>query len=102
MSTIKKVKVAVVGCGVISEIYLTNMTSKFEILEVVGCCDIIPERMERRSKQFNIRQMKIEEILNDKDIELVLNITDPVNHHLVSSQVLNAGKNLYSEKPIDL
>jgi predicted dehydrogenase len=102
MGNMKKVKVAVVGCGVISEIYLTNMTSKFEILEVVGCCDIIKERMEKRANQFNIKQMNIEEILNDKDIELVLNITDPVNHHLVSSQVLNAGKNLYSEKPIDL
>jgi predicted dehydrogenase len=102
MSKIKKVKTAVVGCGVISEIYLKNMTSAFEILEVVGCCDIIKERMERRANQFNIKQMSIEEILNDKSIELVLNITDPVNHHLVSSQVLNAGKNLYSEKPIDL
>ncbi|GHV43066.1 oxidoreductase [Spirochaetia bacterium] len=102
MDKIKKVKVAVVGCGVISEIYLTNMTSKFEILEVVGCCDIIKERMEKRANQFNIKQMNIEEILNDKDIELVLNITDPKNHHLVSTQILNAGKNLYSEKPIDL
>jgi predicted dehydrogenase len=102
MGKIRKVKVAVVGCGVISEIYLTNMTSKFEILEVVGCCDIIKERMEKRARQFNIKQMVIEEILNDKDIELVLNITDPVNHHLVSGQVLNAGKHLYSEKPIDL
>jgi len=102
MGKINKVKVAVVGCGMISEIYLKNMTSAFEILEVVGCCDIIKERMEKRSTQFNIRQMLIEEILDDKSIELVLNITDPVNHHLVSSQVLNAGKHLYSEKPIDL
>ena len=102
MAKVKKVKTAVVGCGMISEIYLQNMTRKFEILEVAGCCDIVKERMERRAKQFNIKQMSIEEILNDKSIELVLNITDPVNHHLVSSQVLNAGKNLYSEKPIDL
>ncbi|AEF83095.1 Gfo/Idh/MocA family protein [Leadbettera azotonutricia] len=102
MAGIPKVKVAVVGCGVISETYLTNMTKFFEILDVVGCCDIIKERVEKRANQFNIRQMTIDEILNDKSIELVLNITDPVNHHLVSSQVLNAGKNLYSEKPIDL
>jgi predicted dehydrogenase len=102
MGKLKKVKVAVVGCGVISEIYLTNMTSKFEILEVIGCCDIIKERMEKRANQVNIRHMNIEDILNDKEIEVVLNITDPVNHHLVSTQVLNAGKNLYSEKPIDL
>ena len=102
MASFPKVKTAVVGCGMISEIYLENMTKAFDILEVVGCCDIIKERMERRANQFNIKQMKIEEILNDKSIELVLNITDPVNHHLVSTQVLNAGKNLYSEKPIDL
>ena len=102
MAKIKKVKVAVVGCGMISEIYLKNMTSAFEILEVVGCCDIIKERVERKANQFNIKQMQIEEILADKSIELVLNITDPVNHHLVSTQVLNAGKHLYSEKPIDL
>ena len=102
MANPKKVKTAVVGCGMISEIYLKNMTGAFKILEVVGCCDIIKERMERRAAQFNIKQMSIEEILNDKEIELVLNITDPVNHHLVSSQVLNAGKHLYSEKPIDL
>ncbi|MDR2102803.1 MAG: Gfo/Idh/MocA family oxidoreductase, partial [Treponema sp.] len=102
MGTIKKVKTAVVGCGMISDIYLQNMTSAFEILEVVGCCDIIKERMENRASKYQIKQMRIEEILGDKDIELVLNITDPVNHHLVSTQVLNAGKHLYSEKPIDL
>ena len=102
MAKINKVKTAVVGCGMISEIYLKNMTSVFEILDVVGCCDIIKERMEKRANQFNIRQMSIDEILNDKSIELVLNITDPVNHHLVSSQALSAGKHLYSEKPIDL
>jgi predicted dehydrogenase len=102
MKKFKKVKTAVVGCGVISDIYLQNMTGAFEILEVVGCCDIIKERMEKRANQYHIRQMSIEEILADKSIELVLNITDPKNHHLVSSQVLNAGKHLYSEKPIDL
>jgi predicted dehydrogenase len=102
MGKVNKVKVAVVGCGMISEIYLKNMTSAFEILEVVGCCDIILERMEKKAASYNIKQMRIEEILDDKSIELVLNITDPVNHHLVSSQVLNAGKHLYSEKPIDL
>jgi predicted dehydrogenase len=55
MSTIKKVKTAVVGCGIISEIYLKNMTGAFEILDVVGCCDIVRERMEKRAAQFNIK-----------------------------------------------
>ena len=102
MEKVKKVKTAVVGCGVISDIYLKNMTSNFSILEVAGCCDSLPERVKERAAQYNIKPMKIEEILEDKSIELVLNITNPVNHHEVSTKVLNAGKNLYSEKPIDL
>jgi predicted dehydrogenase len=102
MEKFKKVKTAVVGCGVISDIYLKNMTSNFSILEVAGCCDIIRERAEKRAAQYGVKPMTLEEILGDRSIELVLNITDPVNHHRVSSQILRAGKNLYSEKPIDL
>ena len=102
MSKLEKVKTAVVGCGMISEIYLQNMTKNFAILDVVGCCDTVKEKVEKRANQFNIKQMTFDEILSDKSIELVLNITDPVNHNVVSSKILNAGKHLYSEKPIDL
>ncbi|MCL2008826.1 MAG: Gfo/Idh/MocA family oxidoreductase [Treponema sp.] len=102
MSKIKKVKTAVVGCGMISEIYLQNMTKSFQILEVAGCHDVDKKKMEKRAKQFNIKQMSMEEILNDKSIELVLNITSPTSHHGVSAKILGAKKHLYSEKPIDL
>ena len=33
----KKMRVGVVGCGAISDIYLTNMINRFENLEVVSC-----------------------------------------------------------------
>jgi predicted dehydrogenase len=98
----KKVKTAVVGCGVISDIYLQNMTSAFEILEVVGCSDKIPEQMEKQAQKYGIKPMKIEEILADKSIELVVNLTTPGAHHQVTKQALEAGKHVYSEKPMDL
>ncbi|MDR0562075.1 MAG: Gfo/Idh/MocA family oxidoreductase [Spirochaetaceae bacterium] len=102
MEKFKKVKTAVIGCGVISDIYLQNMTSQFAILDVAGCNDIIKERMDHRAAQYHIKPMSLEEILNDKSIELVVNLTTPGSHHLVTSQALNAGKHVYSEKPIDL
>ncbi|MDR2535005.1 MAG: Gfo/Idh/MocA family oxidoreductase [Treponema sp.] len=102
MDQCKKVKTAVIGCGTISDIYLRNMTSQFAILDVVGCNDIIKERMDHRAAQYHIKAMSLEEILNDKHIELVVNLTTPEAHHLVTSQGLNAGKHVYSEKPIDL
>jgi predicted dehydrogenase len=98
----KKVKTAVVGCGVISDIYLQNMASTFEILELAGCSDIMPERMENQAKKYGIKPMRLEEILSDKSIELVVNLTTPGAHHQVTKQALEAGKHVYSEKPIDL
>lgn len=94
----EKVKVAVIGCGTISEIYLTNMTQTFSILEVVGCSDRIPERSARRAEQFGIRQMTNEEILTDPEIQIVAVLTDPDNHYEVTRSVLNAGKHAYCEK----
>ncbi|MDR2484486.1 MAG: Gfo/Idh/MocA family oxidoreductase [Treponema sp.] len=102
MEKFKKVKTAVVGCGTISDIYLQNMTSQFQILDVVGCHDFIQERMEDRAAQYGIKPMSLEEILNDTHVELVVNLTTPDAHHLITSRALNAGKHVYSEKPIDL
>ena len=44
----KPVKVAMIGCGSISGIYLQNITNVFKELELVGVCDLIRERAERR------------------------------------------------------
>ena len=42
----QKVKVAIVGCDSISDIYMTNITSgKFQILELVACSDLMADRM---------------------------------------------------------
>ena len=46
MAEIKKVKVAMIGVGAISGIYLKNLTETFREVELVGVCDLIPERAE--------------------------------------------------------
>ena len=43
----RKVKVGVVGCGGICKAtYMNNMVNKFEIIDVVGCYDLIESRMD--------------------------------------------------------
>ena len=44
--------------------------------------------------------MTVEEMLKDKSIEVILNLTIPQSHYSVSKKVLNAGKHVYSEKPL--
>lgn len=98
MAAPKKVGVGVIGAGEISEIYLTNMTRTFSILNVVVVSDLIPERSAYRAQQFSLRQMTNEEIFNDPEIEIVVNLTNPWAHYEVTKQALLAGKHVYSEK----
>lgn len=97
----KRVKVGIVGCGNISDIYLKNCTQTFDILEVVACADLIMERAQAKAEQYNIpKACTVEELLADPEIEIVVNLTIPKAHAEVCLAALNAGKNVYVEKPL--
>ena len=98
MSKPEKIKAAIIGCGTISNIYMENLTTKFSIIELVGCSDIIPERSAARAQKYGIRQMTNEEIFNDPEIEVVMNLTFPEAHYAVSKAALLAGKHVCVEK----
>ena len=91
--------VGVVGCGVISGIYLENMPS-FAGLKLVACTDIIPERSAEKAAKHGILAVKPEEIYKRDDIQIILDITPPLVHHDVSLAALSAGKHVFSEKPL--
>jgi predicted dehydrogenase len=95
---IKPVKVAIVGCGVISDAYLTTMKKKFKILEVVGCCDLDQEKAQRTAQKYEIQALTMDEILADASIEIVVNLTTPAAHYPVIKQLLEGGKHVYTEK----
>ena len=42
---IKTIKAAVVGCGAISDIYMQNLTERFQVIKLVACTDLNEERM---------------------------------------------------------
>ena len=94
------VKVGVIGCGKISDVYLRNAAA-FDALEVVACADLVPERAEAQAKVYKIpKACGPEELLDDPEIEVVLNLTVPTAHAGVTLASLDAGKNVYSEKPL--
>lgn len=95
----KPVGVGIIGAGVISEIYMKNLSTIFPNTYLVGVSDLIPERAEKRAKQFNITAMTNEEIYAHPDIELVVSLTPPLVHAEIGLAALNAGKSYYTEKP---
>ncbi len=95
---IKPVKIAIVGCGMISDAYLTAIQKKFKILEVVGCCDLDEEKVQRTAQKYGINVLTMAEILADDAIEIVVNLTTPTAHYPVIKQLLEGGKHVYTEK----
>lgn len=98
----KPVKVAMIGCGSISGIYLQNITNVFKELELVGVCDLIRERAEKAQAAYNVPKLyeTMYDAFADPEVEVVLNLTRPYQHFDVSKAALEAGKHVYSEKPL--
>ena len=84
----KPMKSAVVGCGAISDIYLTNMINRFDILEVAACCARNPEHAARKAQQYGIKASTYEEILADESIELIVNLTPAPAHYEIIKKAL--------------
>ncbi len=97
----EKVNVAVVGCGVISSIYLENLTTKFQDIEVVAVSDLVEEYAQKQAATYSIPQiMSFEEILADYTIQLVVILSTPLFHYEMCKRSIEAGKHTYVEKPL--
>lgn len=94
----RRVKTAVIGCGVISESYMRNLKNRFSIIELTACSDLDQSRMNARAEQFDISAKTYEEILSDPEIEMIINLTNPAIHYQITKSALDAGKHVYSEK----
>ena len=94
----RPVKTAVIGCGMISGQYLENCVKRFNVLDVVACADLVPERARKAAETYGLRVMTDEEIYADPDIEMVINLTYPTAHYEVTRAALLAGKHVHSEK----
>jgi predicted dehydrogenase len=102
LETRAKTNVGVIGCGKISSIYL-QAPATFDILNIVACADIDMERARAQAARYNIpRACTVEELLADPDIEIVLNLTIPAAHAEIDMAAIEAGKSVYSEKPLAL
>ncbi len=77
----KPVKIGVVGCGNISDIYFEN-AKKLAAIEVLGCADLDKARAADKAKKHGLPKAYpgVKQLLADKSIEMVLNLTIPAAH----------------------
>jgi predicted dehydrogenase len=92
-------KVGIIGCGNIFQHYLKN-AAKFPHLAVVACASRDSAGAEEKAAEYGLRAMGVDELIADREIGLIINLTNPAAHAEVSMRILEAGKHLYSEKPL--
>ena len=93
-------RVGIVGCGNISGVYF-EAGKVFDVIEVVACADLIHERAAAKAAEYQVaKACRVEELLADPEIEIVVNLTIPKAHAEVGLAALEAGKSLYNEKPL--
>lgn len=98
----ESIKVAMIGVGAISGIYLENITNLFSEIELIGVCDLIREKAEKAKEAYQVPKLyeDMHEAFADPEVDIVLNLTRPYEHYEVSKAALEAGKHVYSEKPL--
>ena len=98
----KTVKIAMIGVGCISGIYLDNITKVFKEIELIGVCDLVRERAENAQKNYGVPKIyeTMHDAFADPEVDIVLNLTRPYEHFAVTKAALEAGKHVYSEKPL--
>src|SRR5271156_3327093 len=92
-------RVGIIGCGNISDVYVRN-AKLFNDIEIVACSDILPPAAERLAHKYSLREMDVRALLAADDIEIILNLTLPAAHAEISRAAIAAGKHVYSEKPV--
>lgn len=97
----RKVGIGIIGCGVISTAYM-KAARRFPVLDIKAVADMRSEAAEKRGAEFGIPGMRVDRLLKRDDVEIVVNLTVPLAHTDVSLAVLNAGKHVYSEKPLGI
>lgn len=76
----RQLRVGVIGCGAISDIYLKNMIGEFDNLEVVACAAAHVENAVKKAEQYKIRGCTVENLLADDTIDMVVILTPAPTH----------------------
>src|SRR5215204_7536558 len=98
----KKLRVAIIGCGSVSNAYIPHL-KKSSLIEIVSLCDIKYDRALAKNKEYNVNAItypNIDTLLKGVPFELMITLTDMQVHGELNKKALLAGKNVWSEKPM--
>ena len=97
-----KLRVAVIGCGSVSNRYIPHLQSS-PLIDLVSLCDIKYERALAQKKQYNVNAEtypNIDALLKGVPFDMMVTLTDMQMHGELNKKALMSGKHVWSEKPM--
>lgn len=98
----KKLRVALIGCGSVSNRYIPHLQTS-SLIEIVSLCDIKYERAQEQNKKYNVNATTyphIDKMLAGVPFDMMITTTDMQMHGELNKKALMAGKHVWSEKPM--
>lgn len=92
-------RVGLVGCGDISGAYFRN-AALFRHIAIVACASRRFEQAVEVGGKYGVPARPVDALIGADDIDIVLNLTPPLAHASITRAALEAGKHVYSEKPL--
>jgi predicted dehydrogenase len=95
-------RVAIIGCGSVSNRYIPHLQSS-NLIKIVSLCDIKPERAVAQNKEYKVNAAtysNIDEMLKGVPFDMMVTLTDMQKHGELNRKALMAGKHVWSEKPM--
>src|SRR5215212_1962794 len=98
----KKLRVAIIGCGSVSNRYIPHLQTS-SLIEIVSLSDIKYERAVAQNKQYNVNAAtypNIDAMLKGVPFDMMVTTTDMQAHGMLNRKALMSGKHVWSEKPM--
>ena len=93
--------IGIIGCGNISTTYF-SLAPMFKGIEVRACADVNMAAAKARAEEYGVVAQSVEDLLANPAVDVVINLTVPDAHFGISKLALQAGKHVWSEKPLVL
>ena len=95
--------IAFVGAGYVADLYVQTLTNWSGTLALRGVHDRSAARQADFARHHGVGTYDdLDAVLADPTVEIVVNLTNPAQHYAISRAALEAGKHVYSEKPLAL
>ncbi len=97
-----KLKVGVVGCGLISKLRHIPAYKKLKYLDVTAVCDLNKELAMETAKEFHIPNFYTDtsKMFDEEDLDIVDICVPPQIHAAIAIEAMESGAHVIMEKPM--